>query len=93
MSDIPEARKQLLLVAKMADAATAGRIRYIVSKYMTREKHVRRAPVKWRGVTPQIAHSIKTMAKSNPTMHLSEIAAKVGVNPGRVSEVLTGKRK
>lgn len=93
MSDIPEARKQLLLVAKMADADTAARIRHIVCKYMTRERYVRRAPVKSRGVTHQVAHSIKTIAENNPTMHLSEIAAKVGVNPGRVSEVLTGKRK
>lgn len=92
MSDIPEAREQLLLVAKMADKETAARIRYIVNKYMRREKYVRRAPVKMNGVTPAIRGRILELARANPRMHVSEIAAAVNVNPGRVSEVLTGKR-
>ncbi len=93
MSDIPEARRQLLLVAKMADADTAARIRHIISKYMTREKPVRRAPVKSRGVTSGIALQIRKYAAANPTAHFSEIATRFGVNQGRVSEVLTRKIK
>lgn len=93
MSDIPEARRQLLLVAKMADAQTAGRIRHIVSKYMTRDKTIRRAPQKSASVTSSVVTRIKQMAYHNPTMHQTEIAALFNVNPGRVSEILHGKRK
>ena len=93
MSDIPEARRQLLMIARMADADTAGRIRHVVSKYMTRQKYVRQAPVKSRNVTPDVSRRIREMALKNPNLHLSEIASSFGVNQGRVSEVLAGKRK
>lgn len=93
MSNIPEARKQLLLVADMADRETANRIRQIVDRYMTREKAVRRAPVKSQGVTFWMALQIRKYAAANPTAHFSEIATRFGINQGRVSEVLTRKIK
>lgn len=93
MSDIPEARRRLLMIADMAEPETAKRIRSVVKMFMTREKAVRCAPVKSKGIQPSIALRIRQMAYNNPTMHVAEIAALFGVNPGRVSEVLHGRRK
>lgn len=38
-----------------------------------------------------LAKKIKEIAKNNPRLFQHEIAAIVGVNQGRVSEVLSGK--
>lgn len=43
-------------------------------------------------MTPAIAAQIRKVARLKPTWPQHRIAALVGVNPGRVSEVLNGKR-
>ena len=92
MSNIPEARRLLLLIADAADETTAESIRHVVENFMVREKYVRKAPVKSRAVTPGMARRIRIMALRHPHMHQTDIAAQFGVNPGRVSEILNHKR-
>ena len=43
-------------------------------------------------LTPEMAARIKWLKKRNPSLHQHEIAALLGCNQGRVSEVLSGKR-
>lgn len=51
-----------------------------------------RAPATSVVLTPQVRRTIKSLHRRNPAMPQSVIASMVGVNPGRVSEVLSGKR-
>lgn len=92
MSDISEARNQLLIIAKLADPDTAARIKQVIRRYMWREKPVRRAPQKPIFISPQMKANIRKLAANNPTMHINEIAAQYKINPGRVSEILNNKR-
>lgn len=43
-------------------------------------------------MTPAVAAMIKRLALQNPSLFQHQIAALLGVNQGRVSEVLRGKR-
>jgi predicted XRE-type DNA-binding protein len=43
-------------------------------------------------MTPRIAAWIKWLRLRSPDLFQHEIAAEVGINQGRVSEVLSGKR-
>ncbi len=93
MSDIAEARKQLELIASMADKETAARIKQVIRRYMYRDPFVRKAKPQSSGVTPELIARIKKTADGNPKMPLQRIAEIYNVNVGRVSEVLNGKRK
>lgn len=93
MSDITEARKQLELIAKMADRETAQRIRQVIRRYMYRSPPVRKAKPQSAAMSPEMVARIKQTAQGNPKMPLQRIAELYNVNPGRVSEVLNGKRK
>lgn len=57
-----------------------------------RRPPVTRAPVTSRKVTPQMAEDIRIVHEINPTWSQSRIGRLFGVNAGRVSEVLAGKR-
>ena len=92
MSDIIEARKELKRIAEelaaIGDHHHADQIIDIVDNLMVRNSPARgRMPVTSNQVTPAIRAQIRHLAKTTQ-MHNAEIAAKVGVNPGRVSEVL-----
>lgn len=93
MSDIVEARKQLELIASMADKETAARIRQVIRRYMYRDPFVRKAKPQSSSITPELIARIKKTADGNPKMPLQRIAEIYNVNAGRVSEVLNGKRK
>lgn len=93
MSDIAEARKQLEVIASMADKETAARIRQVIRRYMYRDPFVRKAKPQSSGITPELIARIKKTADGNPKMPLQRIAEIYNVNVGRVSEVLNGKRK
>jgi hypothetical protein len=93
MSDIAEARKQLELIASMADKETAARIKQVIRRYMYRDPFVRKAKPQSSGITPELIARIKKTADGNPKMPLQRIAEIYNVNVGRVSEVLNGKRK
>ena len=92
MSDIAEARKQLELIASMADKETAARIKQVIRRYMYRDPFVRKAKPQSSGVTPELIARIKKTADGNPKMPLQRIAEIYNVNVGSVSEVLNGKR-
>lgn len=51
-----------------------------------------RAPVTSVKMTDEIRDEIHRIHKENPKLSQHEIARRVGVNPGRVSETLHGKR-
>ena len=57
-----------------------------------REFHGRIAPVRSKFVSDAVVWRIKRLAKDHPNMSQQEIAVAVGVNAGRVSETLFGKR-
>jgi len=87
-SDIPKARALLITALKEKDW------RYVRAALplMKRAKAVRRAPNKQKPITPAQKLAVRTLCRSDLTNH--EIATRVGLaNGGRVSEIITGKRK
>jgi hypothetical protein len=97
MSNIPEARAQLAEIAAdvraAGDNATAERIRRVIESHMVRESPVRRTGQRSRPLTEDRADEIRAYAAGpGRGLTLHEIATQFGVNQGRVSEVLTGKR-
>ncbi len=58
----------------------------------TRRRSYDRAPITSRRITPAVRLSAREMAESNPDMSHQAIAEAHGINPGRVSEILHGKR-
>lgn len=97
MSNVPAARQILRDVAKQLRQGniTKGAASAAIAKtlpMLTRQRPVRRAPRVKRYVTRRLISEIKAFARQHPEMHLSDIATHFGVNPGRVSEVLNGKR-
>jgi plasmid maintenance system antidote protein VapI len=93
MSDIPKARGLLeeVLDSSYLEGPEAEKIAEALS-LMTRKSASRVAPSKNRGVTPeQWDKVVRLSSVTSKSQH--EIAAAVGLNPGRVSEILNGKRK
>lgn len=95
MSDIGRARKEISQIAETieasGDAALAKQLRDVL-ELMKRTKYVRRARAHSNAVTPTVKAKILKLANDHPDMHQSEIASQLGINPGRVSEVLQGRR-
>ena len=96
MSDIPEARRQLVEIANElrvdGDHDHVDRIIDIVEHLLVRRSPARgRMPTTSNDMTPEIRRQILELARSTQ-LHNAQIAARVGVNPGRVSEVLQGDR-
>ncbi len=58
---------------------------------MIRQSPIRRARVQSAPVTPEIAEGVRRMA-ANPDVTVGKIADRFGINQGRVSEILNGKR-
>jgi hypothetical protein len=92
MSNIPKAREALLAFANQCSPSGRREIMKIVRDYLYREPRVRRAPVTSKKLTPKLRAEIKALAKAHPDWAIRKIGLKVGVDGGRVSEVLTGKR-
>ena len=87
-SDIPRARSLLKTGLQTKDW------RYVQAalKFMTRAKAVRKAPSKRQPITSRQKALARSLVHTDMTYH--EIANKVGVaNGGRISEIMTGKRK
>ena len=57
-----------------------------------RQYHGRRAPIRARRVDKSIAVRVQRFARGNPTMSQREIGRRFGIDGGRVSEILFGKR-
>lgn len=93
-SNIPRARE--ILADALASARTMADYRGAVEtalRLMTRASPARRrAPEQSQPMDDALARRVRAMAHGNPDMPLAEIAAQLGVNPGRVSEALHGQR-
>lgn len=95
MSNIPAARlilSEVLSTLKRGQCSTGDAVEMIgkALSLMTRDKVVRRAPEKSKAITPEMRARIWQLADTD--MHMSEIGHQLGINQGRVSEVLRGKR-
>ena len=75
------ARRQLYIAQKINQLAEE-----------TRRRSYDRAPITSRRVTAEIRASVRTMADHFPALSHQEIAEAHGINIGRVSEILHGKR-
>ena len=97
MSNIPTAREQLQGIAKRLQIGAitkpqAAREIRSTMRLLVRQSPVRRAPRVSRYVTRRLIGEIKAFARVHPLMTLQDIAEHFGVNIGRVSEILNGKR-
>lgn len=97
MSDVPQARVILRDVVKQLKSGSISRLNAakVVNAtlpMLTRKSPVRRTTRRKRYLTQSLIGQIKAYARQNPLMHLDDIAAHFGVNLGRVSEILNGKR-
>lgn len=93
MIDIPAARAELLAIADQLDAIgvpVADDVRRIVREKLFRSAPVRKMRARSNSVTPSVRAQIIHLAETTE-LHTAEIAAEVGVNPGRVSEVLNDR--
>ena len=75
------ARRQLFIANMIAGLAEE-----------TRRRSYERAPTTSRRVTAAVRASVRLMAASNPDMSHQALAEAHGINIGRVSEILHGKR-
>ena len=75
------ARRQLYIAQKINQLAEE-----------TKRRNFGRAPVKSRRVTAAVRASVRAMAETNPGISQQALADAHGINPGRVSEILHGKR-
>jgi hypothetical protein len=95
-SNIPLARDRLNVIAAYLDGLgykqTATEIGDIVANLLTRQSPIRRTPIKNPPVSVATKNLIKVYAVAFPLASQVEIGEACGVNPGRVSEVLNGKR-
>jgi hypothetical protein len=79
----------LLFPRTLADVATE--IRYLAG-LMDRRKSVKHAPKSSRKMTPELKEQLKRDREQHPDHTYERIAQRHGVNSGRVSEAVTGKR-
>lgn len=93
---IPQVRAHIDYVlghlTSMKPAQVEAELKFIKSN-LFRRKHGRVAPPRSKSMTPAIAANIRHYAAAHPSASHQQIANACGVNPGRVSEVLNGKRK
>lgn len=93
---LPEIRDRLhvladdLAAAGMADKAATLRA---LADETKRRRAVRHTRAKSRPVTTETRDRIHALARANPDWSMIEIGEAVGVNQGRVSEVLAGFRR
>jgi len=85
---IPEIRTRLI---ELADQTGIDELREL-AEATRRRPAVRRSVPRSRPMTAELRDEIRRHAAGHPRATLAEIAAACGVNPGRVSEALGGKR-
>jgi hypothetical protein len=89
---LPEARERLLAIAAQIDPLLAAEMQQIIKDGMYRRRGVLPTAPKSRKMTKGLAIKIRAMHFNNPDLSEQEIAVANGVNSGRVSEALIGKR-
>ena len=91
MSDITKARIEISGIANSLRAkgekAEAARLEAVIADHMHRRPAARRVTAHSNKVTPAIKREVLHLAATTE-LHSSEIATRLGVNPGRVSEIL-----
>lgn len=97
MSDIPKAREMLASIARKLEhqqvsSITAARLIRMSLELMTRESPVRKAPTRPRFISRKLKADVIAYAAAHPDAHQVDIGQVFDLNPGRVSEILTGKR-
>ena len=81
---IPQVQQRLMLLSKEIRA---------LAKELSRRPARDKAPTRSKPITPARAASIRALKRLHPIWSYQAIANAVGVNAGRVSEVLNGKRR
>jgi hypothetical protein len=96
---IPDARHALTeILRELNDEGLSGRARELcqmastIVAGMVRRSPVKRARTKNQAVTRAIANAVWALYLSEPNLHNDEIGKRLGINAGRVSEVLQGDR-
>jgi hypothetical protein len=85
---IPEIRVRLLELAERHNIQEL----HDLAMQLHRRPAIRKAPADSMPLTPEIERSIRDLACRHPSATYKRIANMAGVNIGRVSEVLAGKR-
>lgn len=86
-SNIPAARKLLQEAIKTTSENVTRAMLTRALTLMTRKKY-ERTPVKSEPMSAEKEAEIRALKAANPDFSNQEIANRVGVNPGRVSETL-----
>ncbi|CCG43379.1 hypothetical protein [Magnetospirillum molischianum] len=85
---IPEIRERL---RELADVHGISELSEIADK-LKRRYNGRKAPRASKAVTPALAAEVRDHCKAHPEETMHQVATKFGINQGRVSEILFGKR-
>lgn len=88
---LPEVRDALHEIAGDL-ISVAEKIKRLAEETRKRPAH-RKAPAKARPISQELEESIMEFARQNPKASQFEIGKRFGVNQGRVSETLRGKRQ
>lgn len=92
MLTIPEVRQRLADIASRCTDPSAKRSIRLLLVHMRRRPAAKRADVTSQPMTPDLADAIRRYARRYPSASQLQIAVHYGVNQGRVSEALRGKR-
>ena len=93
---IPEIRTRLHEIAESLDhdlvTLPVAVELHALAEETKRRRPVRDAPPRARKVTPEIKRQVRDLAARYPKMPIREIGLTLGIDGGRVSEILAGKR-
>lgn len=91
-SDIPAARALLRQALRFGATGPEMRARIVEAlRLMHRKRHkLVRARASLPGLTPDLADAIRHYVRAHPHVSTLDVASLFGVNPGRVSEALSG---
>lgn len=65
----------------------------LLAEELSRRPPIKRAPVTSDPVAPELRRAVRRHSRANPKESYASIARRFNINPGRVSEILAGKRK
>lgn len=96
---IPEVRKRLSALAndlrdsKTKPVTVARKLDFLVIELWRRKPRKQAAKAIRTPITPELKQEIRTFARKHKNMDQQEIGNHFNVNPGRVSELLSGFRR
>lgn len=95
---IPEVRRQLsqaaddLRTGKRKQEAVAKTLDVLVTELWRKKARRMVGSAKRTPLTPELRNEIRMYAREHKALDLQEIANHFNVNPGRVSEIVSGER-